>query len=304
MIIEHCSVFRQLAKAPGFAITAVLFTVGTCIAFSSEPPVQHDQAINLFQAQKLHEAQDAFEKLAVAEPNNAEPTYYLGEIALKQGDAETSVRWLEKAVSLNSEESNYYKAFGDAYGLAAQKAGIFSKAGFAKKGFAALDKAVALDPNNLDARESRVNFYRNAPSFVGGGMSKAYAEAAEVQKRNPLRGAGILGELYLAEKKYAEAFILLEETITKNPDNKALLYQVGRVAAISGLQLDRGEAALKEYLQHGPTPNEPPHHDAHWRLGALYEKKGDKAAARAEYEAALRLQPDFGKAQAALKELK
>ena len=296
--------FRQLAHALDFTLVTALFIAVTCTAFSSEPLTPRDQAINFFQANKLPEAQAAFEKLATAEPANSELAYYLGQIAFRRGDVETSVSWLEKTVTLNSGESSYYKALGDAYGLAAQKAGIFSKAGFAKKGFASLDRAVALDPNNLDARESRVNFYRNAPSFVGGGMNKAYAEAAEIQKRNPLRGAGILGELYLAEKKYAEAFILLAETFAKNPDEKALLYQLGRLAALSGQQLDRGEAALKKYLQHTPLPNEPTLHNAHWRLGTLYEKKGDKTAARAEYEAALQLQPDFGQARDALKELK
>jgi tetratricopeptide (TPR) repeat protein len=118
-----------------------------------------------------------------------------------------------------------------------------------------------------------------------------------------MRGASVLGNLYLAEKKYAEAFALVDELIAQNPANKALLYQVGRLAALSGQQLERGESALKEYFQYTPAPDEAPLYNAHWRLGTLYERKGDKAAARIEYETALQLRPDYTAAQNALKKL-
>jgi tetratricopeptide (TPR) repeat protein len=251
----------------------------------------------------LPEAQAAFAKIALAEPANGEAAFYLGRLALRRGDHEQAVLWLEKATKLVPDKSAYFRELGDAYGLSAQKAGVFSKFGFAKKCLAAYDRAVALDPANLDARASRIEYYRQAPGIVGGGMDKAYAEAAEIRRRDAMRGATILGNLYVAEKKYAEAFALLDELIAQNPANKVMLYQVGRLAAISGLQLERGEAALKEYFQHTPAPNEPPLYNAHWRLGTLYERKGDKAAARAEYQTALQLRPDYTAAQNALKKL-
>ena len=96
---------------------------------------------------------------------------------------------------------------------------------------------------------------------------------------------------------------MLDAVIKANPDKKVLLYYLGNAAAKSGQQLDRGEAALKEYLRSTPAANEPPLFAAHWRLGTLYEKKGHKDAARAEYEAALKLSPQFPPALAALKKL-
>jgi tetratricopeptide (TPR) repeat protein len=267
------------------------------------PPTPLNEAIGLFRARKLPEAQAAFTKVAVAEPKNAVAASYLGLFALMRNDPEQAVQWLEKATQLAPANSYYCRLLGDAYGLSAQKAGVFSKFGFAKKCLACYDKAVELDPNNLDARASRVEYYRQAPGIVGGGMDKAYAEAAEIRRRDPMRGATVLGNLYVAEKKYAEAFALLDELIAKNPANKALLYQVGRLAALSGQQLERGEAALKEYFQYTPAPDEAPLYNAHWRLGTLYERKGDKAAARAEYQTALQLRPDYTAAQNALKKL-
>jgi tetratricopeptide (TPR) repeat protein len=281
----------------------LLFSAVASAAFSAEASPPMIQAIELLKSHKLPEAQAALEKIAAAEPGNAEPTYYLGQIALMQGDAEAAVRWSEKTVAIGPEKSCYYKVLGDAYGLSVQKVSIFSRLGLCKKGLAALGKAVALDPDNLDARVSRIAFYQHAPGFAGGGMDKAYAEAAEIQKRDLVRGVQIAVNLFVSEQKYTEAFALLDDAVVKKPDSQSLFYDVGRLAAISGQNLDRGEAALKSYLQRTPASGEPSLSDTHWRLGLIYQKKGDKTAARSEYAAALKLRPDFKQAQDALKQL-
>ena len=272
-------------------------------AAQPSPSAPLADAIKLFDAHRPVEAQAAFEKIAATDPKNAEAADYLGQLALERDDPDQAVKWLEQAVALAPGKSAYLLALGDAYSIAVNNVSVFSKAGVAEKCLAAYDKAVALDPDNLDARARRIEYYRHAPGFVGGGMDKAYAEAAEIRKRDAVRGAEAFGTLYVAEKKYAAAFLMLDAVIKANPDKKVLLYSLGSVAAASGQQLDRGEAALKEYLRYNPTANEPPLFVAHWRLGRIYEKKGNKDAARAEYEAALKLSPQFPPAQAALKKL-
>jgi tetratricopeptide (TPR) repeat protein len=260
-------------------------------------------AIKLYDAHKPVEAQAAFEKIAAADPKNAGAAYYLGQLALERDDADQAVKWLESAVALAPGKSAYFLALGDAYSIAVNNVSVFSKAGVAEKCLAAYDQAVALDPDNLDARSRRVEYYRHAPGFVGGGMDKAYAEAAEIRKRDVVRGAEAFGTLYVSEKNYTKAFLMYDELIKANPGNKVLLFYFGGAAAASGQQLDRGEAALKEYLKYTPAANEPPLFAAHWRLGRIYEKKGDKDAARAEYEATLKLSPQFSPAKTALKRL-
>ena len=94
--------------------------------------------------------------------------------------------------------------------------------------------------------------------------------------------------------------------LKESPDDYAALYQIGRIAALSGQQLDRGLASLRRCLTLTPpaTPNTPGHAAAHWRIGNLLEKKGDQPGARAAYEAALKLDPTFLGAIDALKKLK
>jgi tetratricopeptide (TPR) repeat protein len=298
---------RQLARSTGFtAVVLAGLLAGTFRARAADAPTDATPLVvarKLFQAGKYPEARTALAMIAATEPVNAEAIFYLGWTAFRQNENEEAMKLLEQATALDATKSLYFHVLGDTYSIAVQRASIFSKLGWARKCLAAYDRGVALDPDNLDVRRARCEFYRNAPAIAGGGMDKAYAEAGEIRKRDPLRGAQILGDLYVSEKKYPEAFALLDDVIAKNPDNKTLLYQVGRLAAISGQQLDRGEAALRDYLQYTPTANDPALYNAHWRLGALFERKGNKAAARAEYEAALKLSPDYRPAQDALKKL-
>jgi tetratricopeptide (TPR) repeat protein len=250
-----------------------------------------DEAQELYKAKRYAEAQAAFEAIAAAEPTNAGAAYHLGELALMRNAPETAVRWLEKATTLNPRSELYVQALGDAYGVAAQQAGIFSKLGLARKCGAAYARAVELDPNNIEARYALFTFYRQAPAIAGGGHDKARAEALEIQKRDAVRGTLTLVELSVAEGDYDAAFAGLDELRKAHPDVLDAAYLMGRTAAMSGKRLDDGIAALKEYLAHPPREDQTPLWAAHWRLGQIFQKKGDRAAARAELEAALKLNP-------------
>ena len=217
------------------------------------------------------------------------------------------------------------------------EASVFRQPGLAKKTRVAWEKAVALDPNSLDARDSLIQFYLQAPGVMGGGVDKAREQAAEIRKRDAVRGhiasanialdqkdpAGAerelkaaiqeapaeprprlsLALLYQEQEKWAAAFDTLEALLKTAPDNYDALYQVGRAAALSGQRLDRAEECLKRYLGHTPGPQSAPLANAHFRLGQVYEKKGNKAQARAEYQAALKLDPRLEDAKKALAKL-
>jgi Flp pilus assembly protein TadD len=78
---------------------------------------------------------------------------------------------------------------------------------------------------------------------------------------------------------------------------------VQAASALSGRRLDRAEECLRRYLAHTPKADEPPLAAAHHRLGTIREKKGDKAGARAAYQAALKLSPGYEPAKEALRKL-
>lgn len=283
-----------------------LISVFCCLATltrAAVDPVAYNAAVELFNQRKAADAQSAFEVLAAAEPKNAEIQSYLGRLALRRNDQDRAVVYLEKAVALAPTNSSAHQFLGDAYGLSAQKAGLFSKMGLAGKCRTAYEKAVELDPKNLDARFSLLSYYQQAPGIAGGGIDKALAQAQEIKKLDESRGRVALAGVYAADKKYAEAFTLFEEVIKATPDDYGALYQTGRLAAISGDRLDRGLECLNRCLTLTPPANQPVHAAAHWRIGNILEKKGDKTGARAAYEAALKLDPKFKEAGASLKKL-
>lgn len=113
-----------------------------------------------------------------------------------------------------------------------------------------------------------------------------------------------VGFLYQQKKQYDNAFKIFEMIIKNHPDYYPALYQIGRTAVFSGANLERGIECLKLYLQHEPGENQPTWANAHFRLGALYELKGDKAAAQQAYEAALQLDSSYEDAKRALEKLK
>ena len=268
-------------------------------------PARFAAAKELFDAKKLPEAQQAFEKLAAAEPKDAEVNFYLGELAFRRDDAEKAVSYFEKAAAAGPKVSRYQRRLGDAYGRTAQKAGALSKFGWAKKCLAAYQRAVELDPSDVDAHNSLFDYYRMAPGIAGGSSEKALAEAAAIKRLDPARGRIAFATHYVAEKKYDQAIAEFDEVLKKNPDDYVALYQVGRLAALTGQFVDRGIASLRRCLELPvPTPTTPGHAAAHWRLGNLLEKKSNPAGARAAYTASLELDPNFTAAAESLRKLK
>ena len=281
----------------------ILLLLASAFAHAAVSPEKIENVRGLLRDRQLDAAESAANALVAAHPAEAEAYALLGSVQVAKGDGEAAVNACAKAVELAPTSGDYQLQLGNAYGLAAQKAGMFSKMSLGKKSIAALEKAVELDPQNLAARQGLMSFYQMAPAMMGGGSDKAFAQAAEIKKLDTARGHVAYAILYVGEKKYAEAFAETEEVLKSSPDHYAALFQFGRAAALSGSRIDEGLAALNKCLALTPAPGAPGHDAAHWRLGIIHEKRGDKTAARAAYQASLKINPRFQQAIDALKKL-
>jgi tetratricopeptide (TPR) repeat protein len=187
------------------------------------------------------------------------------------------------------------------------------------------ESAVALDPDNVEARLDLVQYYLVAPGLMGGSRDKAKAQVAEIAKRSAFKGhlaaAGVaedahdfggaereyrsaiadfpdsaavaayaLGLMYQRAKQYDSAFATFEQLARDHPEATNALYALGRLGALTGQRLDRAEEALKLYLAQPLREGNPPPASAHYRLGTVYERTGRKELARQEYEASLKLE--------------
>jgi tetratricopeptide (TPR) repeat protein len=281
----------------------ILLLVTAAAVHAAIAPEKLEKIRGLLREKKIAEAEAAANTLVAANPNEAEAHALLGSVRTAKGDGDAAVKACEKAVELAPTSSEYQLQLGDACGLAVQTAGMFSKMSLGKKCLAAYEKAVELDPANLTARSSLASMYQMAPAMMGGGIDKAYAQAAEIKKLDPTRGHIAYATLYTGEKKFTEAFAEFEEALKAAPDNYDALYQFGKLTALTGERVDRGMDALRKCLTLSPPPGSPGHEAAQWRIGNLWEKKGDKKAARAAYEAALAVNPSFQQAIDSLKKL-
>jgi tetratricopeptide (TPR) repeat protein len=314
---------------------AAVFLLSASSLLAGSPKT--DEGVRLFDAGKRAEARAALEAAAREDPKDARAAVYLGRIFLAQEDLDNAVLWFEKAVVLDAASSENQLWLGRAYGSQAQKANVFKQASLAGKVKKTFEKAVALDSNNIDARFALIDYYLQAPGIMGGSVEKARAEAAEIGKRDGLRGHRALGRiaeyeknfdvalvayaraekefpgkrepffwmtnLYSKQKEYGKAFDVMEKLLHEQPAELLACFQIGSLAAQSGERLDRGKECLELYLAREPKKAEPSLAATHLVLGRIYEKKGSRDLARREYEAALKIDPALKDAQVALKKL-
>ncbi len=301
---------------------------------SLEPGIAH------FNARRWPDAHAFFAGAARAQPQNPDAAYWLGKTLMAENKAGDAENWFEKAAALDPRSSEYHLWLARAIGVQALRANVMRQPFLARRIKVTVDKAIALDANNIEAREMRWQFFTMAPGIMGGGADKARAEAAEILSRNRYRGqfialqmAGRARDTAAAERtikammveypdslqvvsgyasrlvdggRVSDAFAAIEAFQKRRPLDAAALYHVGRLAAVSGQQLERGEQALRKYLTVAPPPanNVPTLSVTHFRLGSIHERRGDKLTARAEYELAVRLDSRNEQAKRALAALK
>lgn len=261
-------------------------------------------ALDLYKARRYPEAKIAFQSLATAEPANPKYRYFLGMTAMRMRDYDNAILHLEQATLLDPDNADYFGELGNAYGKAIRRAGVFSQMSLARKCREALERAAELNPDNLEIREGLIEFYRDAPGFLGGGMYKAYVQAEAIRQRDPHRGTFVFVELYTRVQRYADAFGVVLELLQREPDYYLAHYTMGRLAAESGQRLDVGEKHLLRSLELTPANGDPSHAFVFLRLGQIAEKHENTTSARIAYETALKLDPNFRAAADALAKLK
>jgi len=99
--------------------------------------------------------------------------YQSGLYAIEKKDFKTAISDFEKVVKIEPDNSEYYRWLGHAYGLQAEQTSWFKAIGLAKKTRISFEKAVELDPENINALVDLREFYKQAPGFLGGGKDKA-----------------------------------------------------------------------------------------------------------------------------------
>lgn len=286
------------------------------------------KAKTLYEAGKPAEAEKLLEAIKDGSKEYAEAQYYLGRIAYDKKEYDDASDYFEEATEVNDKNSVYFEWLGNTLGMIAKDANVVRQGFLAPKMKDAWEKAVALDAKNIGARLSLIEFYMQAPGFMGGSVDKAIETAKQIIKLDAARGhlalaniydrdkrtaeaekeyialvaldvkyLPLLVNFYIAKTEYDKAFKLVDAEIQKNLSDMLMMYQYAKLSALSGKNLDRGEQYLKKYLTYTPKENEPPHAGAYMRMGMIYEKRGNKAEAKKNYQTALQLDKKLKEAE-------
>ena len=293
----------------------------------------------LFRRGQRAEARLVFERLfdEQARGTRAAAAFYLGRISLDERRYDESVRWLEKAVDLDGDLSEYHLWLGRAYGRKALSAGVLRRPFLARRVKKHFEKAVALEPENLAARFALAEYYVSAPRPLGGSRRKAQDQADQIKRRDPAQGheawgmihesagdrsaaeveyrAAIeanprafdayerLAALYEGAGEYERARQVLEGGLAADPKRAKAYYEIGRLGAAYGAALERAQDCLVTYLGLSPGPQDPTPAAAHYLLGQVYQRRARLDLAGDHYRRALSLDPGHEGARRALARL-
>ncbi|MDQ6893072.1 MAG: tetratricopeptide repeat protein [Acidobacteriota bacterium] len=177
-----------------------------------------------------------------------------GRAAIGRGDSDAAIEILEKAVAQSPKSAEAHYYLGSAYGSKVQSSGMLAGAKYASRITEEFEKAVALDPRYVEAHFGLVQVYANAPGIMGGSYDKAFEHAKAIKAIDPIVGHRAYASIYSQQKKL--------------------------------------DLAAKEYIDAiREEPGSPKAHAYFGQYHANVEK--DFAAAFAELEAALKLDPSY-----------
>ncbi len=296
-----------------------------------------DSAPALLAAGRADDAITTLRSKIATSPNDAEAHNLLCRAYFSVGDWDRGISACEKAVAFAPGNSRYHLWLGRVYGEKADSSNFLSAAPLAGKVRTEFETAVRLSPDNVDARSDLGEFYLEAPGIVGGGRSKAEAQAKSLSTLDPAKAHWLNGriaekkkDLAAAEQEYRAAieashgsalnwFNLalfyrhqqrwdemedaINRAVSAQMDRPEIVMEAGEVLIRSGRNFPAAVRFLRRYLALNPKVEEAPAFKAHYLLGTALEKQGDKQAAAQEYRAALSLAKDFSRAQEALNRL-
>jgi len=267
-------------------IVTLLASAASLLAGSPDPEIARAEA--LYRRTEYGRAIDALQSL-----NHKTAASYslLGKSYFMQGQYKLAVTNLENAIAEDNGNSEYYDWLGRAYGRIAETSSFVSAMGYAKKTVHAFERAVELEPSNLEALSDLFEYYLQAPGIVGGGMDKAenlarrfaplseaehhwvLARIAEKRKdqataEREFRAAAAaapnevgryldLAAFLSSLSRYRESDTLFREANEKHPNAPKVTYARAAAYVHSKRRLEEAQALLQRYLNAPITPDDP-----------------------------------------------
>jgi tetratricopeptide (TPR) repeat protein len=269
-----------------------------------------------------------------AAPNDAQACNLLTRTYFYMGKWDEAAAAAERAVGLQPASSEYQLWLARAVGEKAAHSTFVTAVRMVPKIRGGFERAVQLDTSNTAARTDLAEFYMEAPAFLGGGKDKALAQATVLAAQDPVAAHWIKARLAERAKKFdvAEQEFRASVAASQHPAGRWLdlagfyrsrgrldemeeavkkavaesipesttPYDAALLLFAGGRNFSGAIELLQKYLAAASLPEAAPAYHAHYLLGQLFEKQGNRQAAAAEYRAAVALAREFDAARIAL----
>lgn len=256
---------------------------------------------------------------------------------LSANRTDEAIAQAETATKARPDDGKAWLWLGNAYGRKALEVMMLAKPKWAGKCRDAYEKAVAVSPSDPDPRLQLIQYYLQAPGFMGGGRDKAeaqvqalqaigsvwghigraallladdkredaidaYADALAAEPGNRQATLGLIS-LYLREQRFGDARGVAEAALARDPRDAIGLYMLGRVAVDDGQRIEEGIESLATYIRLDSHPEELGVAAAWWRKGLLLEKAGRQEEAAQALRTAVELDARLEQAKKDLRRL-
>ena len=270
--------------------------------FVSATTPEWTQAHNLYQQTEYKKSLAVLEKQQ--SPKDAATLQLMGQNLFMLGEYRRATDVLEKAAALDPNNPKLVYWLGRTYGRRAETANPFTAPGWASKTRQMFEKAVELDPTDKDALGDLLDFYLEAPGFLGGGVHKAEQLAQMILKQDQAEGHYAQGIVADRKKEYdtaeqqfrraaelaprqvgrilvlarylanhgrvRESDALFEQAARMAPNSPRVMFDRATAYINEKRDLDEARKLLEQYLRSPLTPEDPPRE----RAEALLKKLG------------------------------
>ncbi|MEO9884677.1 MAG: tetratricopeptide repeat protein [Balneola sp.] len=204
----------------------LFLTLFSLLASASYAQSSIDKGINLFENGKLEEARSFFSSYLKSNKKDAEANFYMGRVYFDEEDFGKATDWFNEAADYQKGNSKYHMWLGHAYGSRAQDAPTIKQPFLARNSRKNYEKAVELSPKNIEARESLIEYYLQAPGFLGGGVDKAESQASEIEAIDAVAGGMAWGRIYTYTDQTELAMEIYSGLIENYPNAMPAYYRL------------------------------------------------------------------------------
>lgn len=266
-----------------------LLATALCLSAGSE---------DLDRARKLYDLTEYDESLKILQalPKDGAVYELMGRSQFMNGNYKKAAETLEQAVAADPRDSNRVLWLARSYGRWAEVSNPFSAMGHASKARQSFERAVQLNPQNIEALNDLLEYYLEAPGFLGGGFDKARKVAQRIGEIDPAEGHWAQAKLNEKHREFGQAEAQLRRAIELAPHqvgrvidlarflsrqgryqeadqsfaraeeiaphNPVILYAKADAYIRSGRHLDQAKSLLQQYLNATISPDDPPKQDA------------------------------------------